>query len=264
MHTDGTHTGTRVNATAPTIAPQFDVRLSRGQLLVGGHTVSARHEINLKQAAREQFPAQKLATDFRPLGVAPDWWAAATTDLVIALATLRAPSATLREDRLDISAIVVDTAVAEMALASLQDALPDSVDVDLRLASSRNDIDVGVVCERQFAGLDPGPVRFDESGANLLPSAYPVLDRVIALADACRDATITITGHTDSSGNETWNQRLSLARASAVAAHLATRGISPGRLSVVGAGSSVPVADNATRHGRGLNRRIDIGFSPAD
>jgi outer membrane protein OmpA-like peptidoglycan-associated protein len=93
-------------------------------------------------------------------------------------------------------------------------------------------------------------------------SAYPVLDRVIALADACRGSTLTITGHTDSTGNESWNQQLSLARAQAVATYLDSRGIAGDRLISVGAGSSLPIATNATRYGRGINRRIDIHFEP--
>lgn len=264
MHTGDPRTRSVTNPVAPTVMPQFDVRLSRGRLLLQGHAVSARHETALRQTALENFPGQELETDFRPLGVAPDWWAAATSDLVAALATLQTPGATLRQDALSISAVVADKAVAETTLASLRRALPSHLDIDLRFADIATDIDVEAVCKRQFARIDFAPVRFDESGTNILSSAYPVLDRVVALADACREATITITGHTDSSGDESWNQHLSLARASTVAAYLSDRGISTSRLVVEGAGSSVPVADNATRYGRSRNRRIDIDFAPAD
>ncbi len=92
-------------------------------------------------------------------------------------------------------------------------------------------------------------------------SALPVLERVAAFADACRDTLVSITGHTDSSGDENYNRALSLARARTVADWLQNRGIEPARLEVAGAGSSLPIADNATRFGRSLNRRIDIGFS---
>jgi outer membrane protein OmpA-like peptidoglycan-associated protein len=86
---------------------------------------------------------------------------------------------------------------------------------------------------------------------------------VVVLADACREATVTITGHTDSSGSENWNRQLSLARAGAVAAYLDARGIAKERLVITGAGSSLPVADNATRYGRSINRRIEIQFTGA-
>ncbi len=89
-------------------------------------------------------------------------------------------------------------------------------------------------------------------------SAIPVLEQVAAFADACRDTLVSITGHTDSSGDENYNRALSLARAKVVADWLQESGIEGDRLEVAGVGSSVPVADNATRFGRSLNRRIDI------
>lgn len=88
--------------------------------------------------------------------------------------------------------------------------------------------------------------------------AYAALDRTNSLANACRDSTMSITGHTDSSGHESSNQRLSLARASAIANYVAAQGIARERLIIIGAGSSAPIADNTTRYGRSLNRRISI------
>jgi outer membrane protein OmpA-like peptidoglycan-associated protein len=68
----------------------------------------------------------------------------------------------------------------------------------------------------------------------------------------------TIIGHTDASGDESWNQRLSRARAQAVADHIAGNGIDPARLIIDAFGSSQPVADNATASGRSRNRRIEF------
>jgi OOP family OmpA-OmpF porin len=85
-----------------------------------------------------------------------------------------------------------------------------------------------------------------------------VLDKIIEVADDCRDSTIAITGHSDSSGNETWNRRLSVARAQAVADYITRGGITPARLLVEGLGSAVPIADNATAQGRSINRRIEF------
>lgn len=94
------------------------------------------------------------------------------------------------------------------------------------------------------------------------PSGEAVLDRVVELASTCPQSLIEITGHTDSSGDETSNEILSLQRAQAVARHLAARGISAERLIAIGAGSSKPIADNALRYGRSLNRRIEILMRP--
>ena len=74
----------------------------------------------------------------------------------------------------------------------------------------------------------------------------------------CPGVTIAITGHTDSSGDDSWNRVLSRARAQAVADYIASNGIEADRLIVAGAGAAEPIADNSTAYGRQLNRRIEF------
>ena len=126
------------------------------------------------------------------------------------------------------------------------------------------DVNIGEVCARTLERFRPGPIYFEESGTAFRASAHGPLDRVVALAGNCRDAVIAITGHSDSSGDEVYNRKLSLARAQTVAEFLAGRGIAADRLIIAGAGSASPVADNATRYGRSLNRRIEIRLEPGD
>ena len=76
--------------------------------------------------------------------------------------------------------------------------------------------------------------------------------------NACPDATLVITGHTDSRGRETRNRQLSLYRADAVAAYLRSVGVSPDNLETNGLGSSEPLTSNATEDGRAQNRRIEF------
>ena len=242
--------------------PVFEVSLRRGTLLLAGNTVSDEHEKRLRQAVATNFPDAELSTRFRPLGVAPGWWSEATTGLLAALVSIDSPTATLRANQLSVRGLVRSEAAAEMRLQPLRSTLPDSATFDVRLERAATGTTSRGMCARQFAAFEAGPVNFEESGTEFRSSAYPVLDRVVALADACRDSTISITGHTDSSGNETMNEQLSLERARAVAAYLGEMGIAPDRIIVSGAGSSLPVADNSTRFGRGLNRRIDIYMTP--
>src|SRR5690606_11069474 len=69
---------------------------------------------------------------------------------------------------------------------------------------------------------------------------------------------IEVVGHADSSGPEEFNLTLSKQRASTIARHLQDGGIAAQRLSVVGAGSAIPLASNDTAAGRALNRRVEI------
>lgn len=240
----------------------FEVSLHRGLLVLAGNTVSEHHEERLQRAAALHFPAAELSTRFRPLGVAPGWWSDATTGLLAALVSIESPTARLSPEQLIVRGLVPSEAVADKSLQPLRAMLPNSAKFDVQFERVITGTTSRSMCARQFAAFEAGPINFEESGIEFRSSAYPALDRVVALADACRDSTVSITGHTDSSGDATLNQQLSLERARAVASYLSSMGIDPERIIVAGAGSSLPVADNATRFGRSLNRRIHIHMAP--
>ena len=251
-------------AYSASVAPEFEILSRRGTVTITAHTQSARHEEHLKHVVSENFPDQSVQFAFRPLGVAPDWWENATTELITALAEVDSPGGKIHGSSVRIRGVVMHDWPMDPGLNSLRQALPETADFDIRFLELQAGATTRALCERQFATIDPGAVKFEESGTDLRESAFPALDRIIALADACRDSTVSITGHTDSSGNEEWNRQLSRARAETVARYLGDRGIDRERLVVIGAGSSLPVADNATRYGRSLNRRIEIRLSSKD
>lgn len=70
--------------------------------------------------------------------------------------------------------------------------------------------------------------------------------------------SVTVSGHTDSSGAEAVNQRLSEARANAVRSALIEDGVDGSLITAHGHGEANPVADNATAAGRSTNRRVEI------
>ena len=146
-------------------------------------------------------------------------------------------------------------------LDALRKALPANISISVDTVLVDPAISVAAVCERAFESFDTGPINFEESSTEFRSSAYPRLDRLIALANACEASRISITGHTDASGNEAWNRQLSVKRANAVGDYIATGGISATRLKISGMGSAEPIADDSTRYGRSLNRRIEIALS---
>ncbi|MGL0936410.1 OmpA family protein [Vibrio vulnificus] len=72
------------------------------------------------------------------------------------------------------------------------------------------------------------------------------------------DAEAEIVGHTDSTGSEKVNQRISEQRAQAVADYLVEQGVKAEQLKVRGAGESQPIASNKTAEGRAQNRRVEV------
>ncbi len=103
-----------------------------------------------------------------------------------------------------------------------------------------------------------GNIYFRPGSARLDDESRPLLDSVVAIVQRCPDLVIEVAGHTDSDGGDSANQRLSEARAAAVARYLSDGGIDAARMQVAGYGEARPVADNATPEGKGRNRRIEF------
>lgn len=76
------------------------------------------------------------------------------------------------------------------------------------------------------------------------------------------DTTLTIVGHADSTGTDAYNIPLSQNRANAVAQYLNAKGVAMSRMTVLGRGSTQPIATNATPEGRAQNRRVEILINP--
>lgn len=101
-------------------------------------------------------------------------------------------------------------------------------------------------------------VTFETGKSRLQPASYAVLDGVAAALRAAPEFRIEVAGYTDSTGSAGVNQRLSEARAAAVRAYLARRGVLPERMVARGYGPAHPVASNATAAGRARNRRVEL------
>jgi outer membrane protein OmpA-like peptidoglycan-associated protein/opacity protein-like surface antigen len=101
-------------------------------------------------------------------------------------------------------------------------------------------------------------VTFETGRSALKPDSYTILDIVAASLIANPDIKIEIGGHTDNTGSAATNLRLSQARADAVRAYLATKGVALDRMVARGYGPDQPVAPNTTRDGRAQNRRVEL------
>jgi len=105
-------------------------------------------------------------------------------------------------------------------------------------------------------------VIFETGRSALKPESFTVLDIVAQSLQANPDIRIEIAGYTDNTGAAATNARLSQARAEAVRAYLATRGVAPNRMTAKGYGPANPIAPNTTAAGRGQNRRVELHQIP--
>jgi outer membrane protein OmpA-like peptidoglycan-associated protein len=101
-------------------------------------------------------------------------------------------------------------------------------------------------------------VTFETGRSKLRPDSYTILDLVATSLVNNPDINVEIAGYTDNTGSVATNLRLSQARADAVRAYLAAKGVTPGRMVAMGYGPESPIATNATPDGRAQNRRVEL------
>jgi outer membrane protein OmpA-like peptidoglycan-associated protein len=104
----------------------------------------------------------------------------------------------------------------------------------------------------------PADVSFDTGRADIKSNFRPVLEQFANTLQDNPATTVTIIGHTDSTGGDAVNQPLSVERAARTRDYLAMRGVSPNRISIDGRGEREPVASNNDAGGRARNRRVEI------
>jgi len=107
-------------------------------------------------------------------------------------------------------------------------------------------------------------ILFDLNSAALRGASRTTLNDLANNFRQYPDNLIIVEGHTDSSGTDQHNQRLSEQRASNVADYLIDNGVRASAITVYGYGESRPKSSNDTAEGRQLNRRVEIHIRAAD
>lgn len=101
-------------------------------------------------------------------------------------------------------------------------------------------------------------INFDFNSDKIKDESKPTLDNIVAVLKENSDWKMTIEGHTDNVGGESFNQTLSEKRAASVKKYLTENGISEDRLKAVGFGMTKPIAGNDSDAGRAQNRRVEL------
>jgi outer membrane protein OmpA-like peptidoglycan-associated protein len=101
-------------------------------------------------------------------------------------------------------------------------------------------------------------IFFEFDKTELLPESYIELNKIADFMIENNINRIEISGHTDSEGSDTYNQKLSEGRAQAVVDYLISRGVHPVSMEAVGYGKSRPIDTNLTEEGRAKNRRVEF------
>lgn len=100
-------------------------------------------------------------------------------------------------------------------------------------------------------------INFDHGKHVIKPESYGYLNELARVLIAL-NKRVAISGHTDNSGTDKVNDKLSRNRANAVAKYLTKRGLKSSLVSTAGYGATQPIGDNETEEGRAQNRRVEF------
>ncbi len=107
-------------------------------------------------------------------------------------------------------------------------------------------------------------VFFETAKWALLPESNEQLNELVTLMNEYPTMKIEIHGHTDSRGNDSYNQNLSENRTKSVYEYLVENGIDSERMKYIGYGEKKPIADNNISEGRQMNRRVEFVVTSID
>jgi OmpA-OmpF porin, OOP family len=104
-------------------------------------------------------------------------------------------------------------------------------------------------------------IFFLNNSDKLKTASLAQLDELVSILKKYESANLEIGGHADSNGDDAFNLTLSQRRTESVKTYLMGKGIMESRLTAVGYGETVPIADNKTAAGRANNRRVELKTS---
>jgi outer membrane protein OmpA-like peptidoglycan-associated protein len=108
----------------------------------------------------------------------------------------------------------------------------------------------------------PSNITFDTDESDVKSEFYDTLNSVAIVFQEYDKTLIDVIGHTDSDGDDDYNDDLSRRRAASVARYLSSQDLDPNRFSVEGRGENEPIASNSSSSGKAKNRRVEITIQP--
>jgi len=110
----------------------------------------------------------------------------------------------------------------------------------------------------------PSDITFASNESNIQPGFFETMSSVALVLKEFDKTSVSVYGHADASGSDSYNQALSERRALSVSNYLASQGVGSERLRAIGFGETRPIADNGTESGKAANRRVELVIDPIE
>jgi outer membrane protein OmpA-like peptidoglycan-associated protein len=140
----------------------------------------------------------------------------------------------------------------------ISDSIPVLQDKPIKKVPTKESIEPVSLPIKSDTVIVLSEVLFQSNSYKLNKELLPKLDSISVYLKKQLRAEVTISGHTDNVGTESYNLNLSSQRAEAVAEYFLDKGIAPEQVTFAGFGSVQPIATNENVEGRKKNRRVEI------
>lgn len=246
----------------PNIEPYTWEARRAERVTLSGYVPDGETAVDLDALAKEIFGINRVANEQKLGQGAPDGFIELASAALLTINRLQNGRAVLDGNRLIISGEAVTETAQQEIQRKLNEELPDGfsgvAELTVKPKPTAENYLPAAECQLAFNQTLSGGIKFQSDAAGILESSFGVLDNLAFNSFQCPDAKIEISGHTDSDGDDGYNQTLSEERASSVAAYLVKSGVAPDRLTTIGYGETEPIASNDTDEGKAQNRRIEF------
>ncbi len=252
------------------IQRQDEERVARAQEAAAAREANALATAQSESRRRELAEAERASADRRRLDAeaAAD---RAIRERVAAEAALSAAERAKADAERAQRQLAEERAAAEAARAASQASAEEARQAVARAEAEKADLrerlqrQLNIILETRETArgliVNVSDVLFDTGQHTLKPGAREKLATVAGILLAYPDLSLEVDGHTDSVGNDDYNQALSERRAEAVRGYLVQQGIATPAIAAHGYGESQPVASNDVAAGRQQNRRVELVVS---
>jgi OOP family OmpA-OmpF porin len=249
--------------TGELVVPDFTAtRSPEGSVQLRGRLPSEATKTAVEAYAKALFGHEAVYIQTRLDQNLPDGWPLRVLGGLEALAVLHHGALIVQPSDIEVRGVSGNkTAAGEISRilsvrVGTKDVFKIKADYDKKLAKRATSV-TPEVCEKDLNELlMDQPVKFDPGKVEINKISRAAITAIAEILRSCPKAKFEIQGHTDSSGSEELNQKLSQQRAESVLSALLTQRVLTSGLSAKGYGSAEPIADNATDTGRETNRRI--------
>ncbi|MEM1365207.1 MAG: OmpA family protein, partial [Pseudomonadota bacterium] len=228
-------------------------------VVLSGNVPSNEEKERLTAYANSRFSGLEITSDMtRAAGEPRNFDSAASVGLTT-LSRMRSGSVTLEGSRMIVEGETFTPVLRDELTSAIANGLPAGFTGEANLTAPDLEPVEADLCDALIAArMSEAKIGFETAKAVIRAESFGLLDELSGIVARCEGTRLEIAGHTDSDGSETYNQRLSEARANAVRTYMVEAGVEALRIRARGFGEAQPIADNDSDEGKAQNRRIEF------